>query len=234
MVERRGRKGKGKFSSKLPTSTSASFPSFPSPFRLPPSLPRIHASSTTSILFSRRGAEEEPPANRPRQHLFDDLFNSEDSDLILRSSDGKSFAVKRLPLQVSSDLFETMLSRPQPEREGRVTGREGLDVVEMAETSATSKNALRFVPFPLLKSDHPSSTKSLLRSLDRFIYKDQYLIDGVAPQLDNPTRSTMFSVSSRSSTSPSSPPSVNSTSQGSPTTCATSLLHSLASTVTSP
>jgi len=48
-----------------------------------------------------------------------------------------SFAVKRLPLQVASDVFETMLSLPQPEREVRVAGREGLDVVEMEEKALT-------------------------------------------------------------------------------------------------
>ena len=84
--------------------------------------------------------------SRPRQHVFSPNFNSDDGDLILRSTDGISFVVKRLPLAVVSDVFESMFKIPQPDQnEERPAGKEGFDVVDVEEKADVVLIALRSV-----------------------------------------------------------------------------------------
>ncbi|VDB91634.1 unnamed protein product [Peniophora sp. CBMAI 1063] len=73
---------------------------------------------------------------------LDDTFNSQDADLILRSSDGVDFAVHRCIIRLISPFFADMLSLPQS---AQTTGAPA--IIDMAE-DAPSVRLLLMLSYP--------------------------------------------------------------------------------------
>ncbi|TFY52019.1 hypothetical protein EVJ58_g10249 [Rhodofomes roseus] len=75
-------------------------------------------------------------------------FNSPHADVILRSSDGMNFRVRKAILAEASPFFETMFSLPngaeQPAHTGGSDAQPGLPVVPMSESSTVVDGLLRF------------------------------------------------------------------------------------------
>ncbi len=71
--------------------------------------------------------------NEPREPRYSPVFNSEDADFRLISSDNVIFAVHTLILQLASSVFGTMLSVPQPAQ--KLTKE--LPFVELTESGTT-------------------------------------------------------------------------------------------------
>ncbi|KAJ2979153.1 hypothetical protein NUW54_g11184 [Trametes sanguinea] len=111
-------------------------------------------------------------------------FDRDDADFILRSCDMVQFFVHRIILALSSPLFSTMLSLPQPPPEATVPdyATDGRPVIEVAEDSETLDLFLRLcypmvdpplVSFPLIrrllatamKYDAPSALHSAKKAL---------------------------------------------------------------------
>lgn len=72
-------------------------------------------------------------ANRRK---FSTIFNSEDADFELYSSDNLILRVNRIILATASDVFKTMLSIPQP-AEDSVKQDGCLPSVDLAESGTT-------------------------------------------------------------------------------------------------
>ncbi|EPT03047.1 hypothetical protein FOMPIDRAFT_1047409 [Fomitopsis schrenkii] len=71
------------------------------------------------------------------------LFNRDDADVVLSSSDGTHFRAHRQILSIASPLFETMFSLPQPQRPTSLPG--SLPVVAVEEDARTLENLLRIL-----------------------------------------------------------------------------------------
>ncbi|KAL7411481.1 hypothetical protein BDY24DRAFT_417008 [Mrakia frigida] len=85
--------------------------------------------------------DDQPPANFPRQHLFHVDSQDEDSDIVVRASDGWSFALKRLHLQANSEVFADMLEVANEAPRG--VGLEHLPVVDITEEAQETALFLR-------------------------------------------------------------------------------------------
>lgn len=91
------------------------------------------------------------PEGRPKD-TFSSLFDNADgkADIVLRSSDGVKFALRRALLEATSTVFEDMLAIPQPRAKRRKASpgsppEDGLDVVQLSETADALEIFLRHV-----------------------------------------------------------------------------------------
>lgn len=85
-------------------------------------------------------------------------FDDRHADVILRSSDGVDFRCWKLLLSMSSSVFQTMFSLPQPQEHGGM--EHALQVIQMQEGASVLKLLLRL--------GHPSA-----------------ILDTPMPELDN-------------------------------------------------
>ncbi|TBU33975.1 hypothetical protein BD311DRAFT_735670 [Dichomitus squalens] len=85
----------------------------------------------------------------PAPRLASSPFDKPDADIVLRSADGVDFCVRSHILIEASPVFESILSIPQPQMDGR-------PIIDLTEDHKTLDIILR-ICYPIVKPDSPRS-----------------------------------------------------------------------------